>query len=282
MLTNPAVEWISCPYCHANDPKPWVVENGYTAVQCRGCRLVYVNPRPVSSLIADGVETGQHNDVVGGKVVIGSRVARKVWSFLRVLRRMYRDVWNADRAISWLDIGAGFGEVVEAVQSIAPRGSRVQGIEPMRPKAQHAQTHRLDVQCGYLDAVKEKYQFASLINVFSHIPDFRPMLLQIKERLEPRGEFFFVTGNIADLNSSRDVPTELDLPDHLVFAGEHHLRGYLDEAGFECLQIERTRPDTIINLAKQLVHKTRGKNVSIVIPYTSGCRSLRIRARLKN
>ncbi len=36
---------------------------------------------------------------------------------------------------------------------------------------------------------------------------------------------------------SYEVPTELDLPDHLVFAGEKHLTGYLNDAGFSIVAI---------------------------------------------
>jgi 2-polyprenyl-3-methyl-5-hydroxy-6-metoxy-1,4-benzoquinol methylase len=279
MLTNPAVEWISCPYCHANDPKPWVVENEFTAVKCNKCDLIYVNPRPSKSSVDVAVETGHHSDVPGGRNVVGRRNSRKVSTYRRVLGELFKDVWSSKRPISWLDIGAGFGEIVEAVSSLASEGSRVQGIEPMGPKAKNAQNRGIQVREGYLNSVKERFDFVSLIHVFSHLPDFRPFLAEIKTVLNEKGEFYLETGNIADLRDSSDVPTELNLPDHLIFAGEHHIVGYLEEAGFEVIEIVRVRQDTVVNLAKQVIRKIQGRQVALVIPYTSGYRALRIRAR---
>ena len=97
--------------------------------------------------------------------------------------------------------------------------------------------------------------------------------------MNEKGEFYLETGNIADLRDSSDVPTELNLPDHLIFAGEHHIVGYLEEAGFEVIEIVRVRQDTVVNLAKQVIRKIQGRQVALVIPYTSGYRALRIRAR---
>jgi hypothetical protein len=98
--------------------------------------------------------------------------------------------------------------------------------------------------------------------------------------LAPKGEFYLETGTIADLKTFKDAPTELDLPDHLVFAGESHVKGYLNAAGFSIVQMNHIRRDTVVNLLKQSVHKLRGRQVSLVIPYTSQYRTLRIRARL--
>ncbi len=277
-----ATEPVACPYCRTDSADAWATENGFTAVKCRGCGLVYVNPRPAASVIAAGVETGEHKEIEGGHNVVGRRSGRKVRAYRRVFESMFGDVWARNSPIKWLDIGAGFGEVVEAVQSLAPAGSQVEGIEPMRPKAEYARAQGLRVRTGYLDEIKETYQFVSLIHVFSHLPDFRSFLTGVRAVLDPHGEFFLETGNIGDLSSPHEVPAQLDLPDHLVFAGERHIKGYLEEAGFTIVQLNRIRRDTVINLAKQTVHKLRGKQVSLAIPYTSRYRSLRIRARLNS
>ena len=49
------------------------------------------------------------------------------------------------------------------------------------------------------------------------------------------------TGNLADLDRREDFPGELGLPDHLTFAGEAHLLGFLERAGFELVRIERVK-----------------------------------------
>jgi len=274
-----SLDYISCPYCHLNEPIPWAEESGFFAVQCGKCSFVYVSPRPSQSVVAVAVETGFHAEVPGGRDVVGNRSAKKVGKYQQVFSELFKDVWSTHRSISWLDIGAGFGEILEAVSMLAPAGSRIQGIEPMGPKAKNSRSRGLQVREGYLNSVTERYDIVSLVNVFSHLPDFRPFLAEMKAVLNDKGEVYLETGNIADLSTSREVPTMLNLPDHLVFAGERHIVGYLEEAGFEIIQIKRIRKDTVINFAKQIIRKLQGRQVSLVIPYTSGARSLRIRAR---
>ena len=165
---------------------------------------------------------------------------------------MFDDVWQTGKQISWLDVGAGYGEVVEAVALLAPSGGKIEGIEPMKPKVVHAQARGLSIRDAYLSEVHDRFDYLSIINVFSHIPDFRDFLKDIKNILAVNGEIFIETGNAGDLNSSHDVPTELDLPDHLVFAGEKHIIGYLSEAGFSIIKIKRMRRDGLINFVKNI------------------------------
>ena len=277
---NISLESVSCPFCQSNESNHWVTENGFNAVKCRECGLIYVNPRNIQSVVDKAVTTGHHSEVLGGRNVVGRRSKRKVLKYRRVLSALFKDVWSANRTISWLDIGAGFGEIVEALSSLAPKGSQVHGIEPMGPKAQNAQSRGILVREGYLNSVKESYDFVSLVDVFSHLPDFRPFLLEIKNVLNDGGQIYLQTGNIADLRGSNDVPTQLDLPDHLVFAGEKHIIAYLEEAGFKIIQIVHVRNDTFVNLLKSLIRKIQGRQIALVFPGTSEYRSLRIRARL--
>lgn len=274
------VESIACPYCSADDAAFWAEENGFTAVKCNPCGFIYVNPRPAKSIIKDAVETGYHMELPDQKSAVARRIPWRIGEYRRVFKKMYSDVWAARQPISWLDIGAGYGEVVEAVISIAPKGSVVEGVEPMKPKARVAKELGLPVHNGYLKELTKRYDFVSLVHVFSHIADFRSFLEDIKTVLNEGGQFYFETGNAADLKSRFEVPTELDLPDHLTFAGKAHIIGFLEQAGFKVVQLDEIRRDGLINFAKNIVKKLIGRNVHLRIPYTSGHRAIRVRARL--
>lgn len=273
-------EVIHCPFCSSNDYEDWAQENGYTAVRCTDCALIYVNPRPSQELISEAVKSGVHSELDSNRTAIARRVGGNVKLYRNVLQKVFADVFESDKPFSWLDVGAGYGEFVEAINSIAPHGSTVTGLEPMTPKVENAQSRGLDVQERYLSEISDTYDIVSLINVFSHIPDFHDFLLQIKSVLNPNGQFFMETGNIADLSSSREAPSELDLPDHLVFAGEKHVRGYLEKAGFSVVSIDCRRIDGFINTAKNIAKKALGRTAPLAIPYTSEYRTMLIRARL--
>lgn len=258
----------------------WTRERGYSAVRCGGCALLFTNPRPRDDHIDDAVRSGVHRDEAGELVVTTRPTPGRVAHFERVLGRMFADLWAAGGPISWLDVGAGYGEVVEAVARIAPAGSRVTGLEPMKAKAEHARARGLEIEECYLRPDRQPVDVISVVDVFSHIPDFNAFLMDVRAVLRPGGEIFLQTGNLADLASRDEFPEELLMPDHLVFGGEPQLTAYLERAGFKVTAIERERFDTFKRFAKTVVKKILGRDVVVRPPYSSSYRQLLIRARV--
>ena len=191
---------------------------------------------------------------------------------------MFDDVWKRKEGLSWLDIGAGYGEVVEAVTALAPPGSKIEGLEPMEPKREVALARGLTVRDCYLSAEKGEFDFVSLINVFSHIPDFPEFLGDLKKVLPVGGEFFLETGDFSDLDVS-ELTNELNLPDHLVFANEKNLTECLTRAGFTVVGVKKERMDTVLHCTKLIVKTLIGRKVSLAFPYRSRYRAMMIRAQ---
>jgi SAM-dependent methyltransferase len=280
-MEAPILETIACPYCASSRHHAWAQELGFTTVRCADCGLLYCNPRPAAAFIDAAVRTGAHGPEAQGLVVTARRIAGKVARYHRVFSEMFDDLWSAGRPISWLDVGAGYGEVLEAVNALAPAGSRICGLEPMHPKAVKARERGLTIVEDYLRPGQPKVQVISVVDVFSHIPDFGAFLGDVCAVLEPGGELYVETGNLADLATRDEFPGELGLPDHLVFAGEKHLLGYLDRAGFDIVRIRRWRIDGIANLAKNIAKKVLGRPAAFGVPYTSKYRQIQVRARLR-
>lgn len=278
---SPPLETIPCPCCGNAAHAPWAEELGFHAVRCRGCALIYVNPRPALDSISEAVRTGTHADVAGGLNVKSRRNEYKVARYRKILGRLFEDAWRRGQPLSWVDVGAGYGEVVEAVGTLAPAGSNVEGREPMEHKAAAARARGLPVVHGYLTPDHDKVDVVSVVDVFSHIPDFASFLELIRAVLKPGGEVFIETGNLADLGTRAEFPGELGLPDHLVFAGEAQLRAFLERAGFEIVRLEGEAIDDWTNLAKNLVKKLLGRPVLLARPFTSRYRQLLVRARLR-
>jgi SAM-dependent methyltransferase len=275
------LEMTPCPYCGSERHQPWAEEIGFMAVRCQTCALIYCNPRPSLAAINSAVRTGVHAAEAHRLDVRARRIGTKVTYYRRAFRVLFDDVWDSARPISWLDVGAGYGEVLEAVTALAPAGSRVEGLEPMKPKAQRARERGLKITEDYLRPEHPKVDIISVVDVFSHIPSFSSFLADLRTVLKPSGELFVETGNLADLERRDEFPGELGLPDHLVFAGEKQLLGYLDHAGFEVVRIQRRRIDGVVNLAKNVAKKLIGRPTAIRLPYTSKYRQLLVRARLR-
>jgi SAM-dependent methyltransferase len=276
-----ALELIDCPYCGADDYQFWGGERGFDTVRCKSCSFLYVNPRPRFDTIDRAVRSGAHGAEAEWLDVRARRIEAKVGRYQRWIGDLFADVWQRGSPISWLDVGAGYGEVVEAVSRLAPPGSDVRGLEPMGPKAEAARARGLNIEQDYLRPGREKVAFLSTIDVFSHIPDFHDFLELAAASLKPLGEILIETGNLADVSQRKEFPFELGLPDHLAFAGEGHLRGYLDKAGFDVLRLDAVRVDGTINFAKSVVKKLIGRPGQLRLPYRSSYRQLLVRARLR-
>lgn len=279
--THGGVEQVACPLCGGDRHTPWAQENGFAAVRCAGCELIYVNPRPVGAHIDEAVRTGAHREEGLQLNVRARRVPGKIRTYRRLIGSLFADVMGAGRPIRWLDVGAGYGEVVEAVQALAPAGSRIEGLEPMAPKAQAARALGLRVHEAYLRDVSDRYDFVSAINVFSHVPDFRAFLREICGVLDAGGEVLIETGNAADIGPRGNFPDQLMLPDHLVFGGEAHMKRFLAEGGFDIVQTRRLRIDGPAHFVKTVIKRLLGRPVVVALPYTSPTRSLLFRARLR-
>jgi len=272
------VENIACPYCAHIESSHWATENGWSVVKCRKCGFLYCNSRPSQTLREQSTQLGIH--AAGANLdIVERRVPGKVEIYRRVLGGMFIDVWERDQPISWIDVGAGYGEIIEAVQKLAPKGSTVLGLEPMQPKLNAARANGLEIIEGYIDESTPVCQYASVINIFSHIYDFDAFLQQIRTILVDSGELFIETGDMSDVHVRGQLPGELGLPDHVAFASERHLEGFLKRNGFIVVTMERVRTDTFLFAIKTFVKRMIGRDVKVRLPYTSPYRSIRVRAK---
>src|ERR1700754_3014574 len=144
MLQN--LEVIACPCCDRTDHTIWAEESGYKAVKCAGCGLVYVTPRPSLKSIAAANRIGEHRAENGPVVVRSRRKLSKVLGYRKRLGRLFPDLIASGRPVRWLDVGAGYGELLEAVLDTMPPGSSATGIEPMEVKSSAARAAGFDVQ----------------------------------------------------------------------------------------------------------------------------------------
>lgn len=269
---------VPCPCCGSDDARAWGSENGFEAVKCRECGMVYVAERPGDEEIGEAIMTGQHRNENGTLSVVYKPSRRKLARYrARMASILEKDAGT--EPVSWLDVGAGFGEMIEALQMVLPARSRLTGIEPMRPKADHARSRGLPIFTMPLSEVQDSFDFVSLINVFSHLPDPSSFFLDLKRLVKPGGTLVIVTGNGGDLDSAAEYPDRLDLPDHLVFAGAANLEAMLRRAGFEPYRRRGQRLDTLTWCLKSVVKKALGQPVPIALPYMSRFRDMTYLAR---
>jgi SAM-dependent methyltransferase len=267
-----------CPCCDATARAHWASESGFNVVRCGECGLLYVDPMPDPESVDSAVRSGFHK--LGGLAVNvrSRRVARKVAIYRRRISTMLVDVIDMGRPVTWVDVGCGYGEFMEALQAVLPAGSKVVGVEPMTHKAGAARGRGLEVINDYLKPQQFEADFISNIDVFSHIADYRSFLRIVATNLKPLGEIIIETGNSADLQSRAQAPNEMGLPDHLVFAGRATMDRYFASAGFRVKDVVEERFDTISQMAKNAIKLAIGRPSYVAVPYTSPYRQLTFRA----
>jgi SAM-dependent methyltransferase len=266
----------SCYLCGSREQRPWAEENGYEAVQCTDCGLVYVSNPPAAEAVDEAAQTGLHQTARGSVSVVGRRQPSKVAEYRALLTRAYGGSLGA-APLTWLDIGAGFGELLEAVLSIAPPGSRAVGIDPCLPKVAAARARGLSMTSQGLAEVAGPFDVVSLIHVFSHLIDPIAFMRSLTGLLAATGEVLLVTGNGAEVERT-DYVGPLYLPDHLSFAGETQLRRIFGQAGFEVLAIDRRKYAEPHNWVKNLARRVLGRP-PVVVTAESRFAILTVRAR---
>lgn len=268
----------TCPCCDSVVRSHWASESGFDVVRCGDCGLLYVHPMPDPKYIDSAVRSGVHT-LAGLKLNVRSRrVAGKVVQYQRRITTIMADVIAAGRPVVWVDVGCGYGEFLEALKAVLPKGSTIIGVEPMTHKAETARRRGLKVVNDYLKPEQFKADFISNMDVFSHIADYRSFLKIVETNLKPTGEIIVETGNSADLETRDQAPNEMGLPDHLVFAGRATMERYLATAGFKVQKITEKRFDTIAQVLKNIVKIVIGRPSYVCIPYTSPYRQLIFRA----
>jgi SAM-dependent methyltransferase len=234
----PELESVACYVCGARESQPWAEENGYSAVRCRGCGLVYVNPRPTRDSISLAAQSGLH----AGSATLdetGARDARKVKHYQQRLRALFDAGALAQKpGARWLDIGCGFGEFLEALKLESAGRLSSFGSEPNERKAAVARNRGLDVTFRDVSTEARGYAFVSLLNVFSHLPEPPELLRQLAGLLEPGGQLVLQTGNWAELERQQ-ISDRLHLPDHLSFASEELVKRVLEASGFTDISVLR-------------------------------------------
>jgi SAM-dependent methyltransferase len=229
------LESAKCYNCQSTAKKPYAEENGYSLVKCRDCGLIYIDIPPPASQIQQAHTQGLHS----GSITInttGQYQPAKIIRYLDALNNLFPDGLGDKK--TWLDIGCGFGELLDAIKLVKGRDFRIRGSEPNSIKAQYARAMGHDVSFIELEDHKECYDVVSMLNVYSHLQDPPSFFEMISKNLNKHGELIIQTGDTADLNPE-DHYRPFYLPDHLSFASERILVNILHRNKFKVERIKK-------------------------------------------
>lgn len=229
-------EHVNCDLCGADNCK-FLFEGRdrlhglpgcFPVVQCRECGLVYLNPRPDESSLADFYPE-DYSPFASDRGIVG--YARKV------LRR--REAAGIAASLPTgariLEVGCAAGELLTALRD---QGFEVTGLEPSTHAAERAsREYRLDVYRGTVfDAPFSGEMFDAVIlrHVIEHFPSPRAALGKIRKWLKPGGFLHIATPNFDSLDRRffKEMWHDFDSPRHQVVFSVTTLRRLLKDCGF--------------------------------------------------
>jgi 2-polyprenyl-3-methyl-5-hydroxy-6-metoxy-1,4-benzoquinol methylase len=225
------MEQVNCALCQSSAAPPYVRENGYRAVRCEGCALVYCNPRPSIEEMRELYE-GQETQIdLRGHLLQRDRKLAEAEKALSYIQR-----YVAGGRL--LEVGSAAGYFLWAAQQ---RGFEVQGLDITEQFVNFSRdvlgvpAHR-----GTLREVPFAPASFDLVyhrNVLSHLAYPVEEFRILRELLRPGGTMVFETGNVAELPPS--AAGRLELPDHLYHFSEQAIRKLLEVTGFDCVRVHR-------------------------------------------
>ncbi len=246
------MEYVNCNVCGLDQPqllfkkkdKFGMTRDEYRVVECRGCGLLYVNPRPAEE------EIGKfYPESYSWKETLKADSFFTKW--IRGLENRYRyhllrdEVSKVTRlrmksSGKILDIGCGTGDRLDAFRSM---GYDVYGVEPS-DSALYAKEHlKLNVIQGDLFSAHFESDFFNVISLFhvlEHTHDPTRVCEEIYRILREGGLLVIQVPNKGCLQHRifKERWAAFDVPRDLYYFGIKTLRSLLERVGFKIVKID--------------------------------------------
>ena len=214
----------SCPVCHSADLRQKlqvqdksVSQEVFTIQQCRGCDLLFTNPRPDAASIAPYYESAtyvSHNSKAQGVINQAYKLARYFTTRHKV--RLITQL-NYSRPGRLLDYGCGTGHFLAQAQAA---GWQVTGLEPNATARREAaaRTRQRIGEPGELAALPAaSFEVVTLWHVLEHVHALDATLTELRRVLRPGGQLLLAVPNAASADAHHYGAdwAAYDVPRHL-------------------------------------------------------------------
>ncbi|MBI2953461.1 MAG: class I SAM-dependent methyltransferase [Chloroflexi bacterium] len=238
------LETVVCAVCGSATAMP-LHENGdlmhglpgrFTLVKCRGCGLVYLNPRPTRQ----GIACYYPDDYVAYERREGGGRLRKLDTFLS-LRKRCGAVLRHKTSGALVDVGCGTGHFLRGMREYL--GWKVSGVEPNAPAAAYcSDCLGLDAFAGDLAAAAYNAESVDVItfwDVLEHLHDPLETLRECRRILVDDGLLLITVPNLGSPESRLFGRSwaGLDSPRHLYVFSRKTITRLLRQAGFDVVEV---------------------------------------------
>ena len=199
---------VRCCICESEDAEPIAVgedfeyrtsPDTFLAMRCRGCGLVYLNPRPCAEDFDRIYPASYHAfDFSPKRFGLAFRMRQQL-ERRRVLS-WCRGLGDGARI---LDVGCGDGFHLSLLRDFGKPGWELEGADLSTRAAAAARQRGLRVHHGSVQDLglpRASYDLVLLIQTLEHVADPPGLLTAIRDLLRPGGRLVVVTDNVGSLD----------------------------------------------------------------------------------
>jgi SAM-dependent methyltransferase len=186
-----ALEQVACAVCGGTDATRLFEKDGFPIVRCRGCGLVYVNPRLTPQALA-GLYEGQEISPAAYYVRTARQDELSFAQRLALIER-YHDPGTL------LDLGCGPGTFSAVARS---RGWRPVGLDVNSQSVAHCRELGLEAICDVFPSPAlsgRRFDVVVMNDFLEHLPDPGAALDAVGTLLAPGGVLFVTTPDVGSL-----------------------------------------------------------------------------------
>lgn len=245
-----------CPVCHSNSNRilydvrnPKAHPNGLHGIikECSQCQLVFktFDGQATQAYDEQYAEGFFNNTDYSGPAAVAL--------YSSILKPSYDRVRQICPTPELLDIGSGFGMMLQTAKSM---GFNATGVEFCKPLADRAREQGFDIyNCDVADMKSElSFDVITMMDIIEHLVDPVAILKSLRTRLKPNGELILYTPDHSSLIVSvaswlyrlgrTSAIDNIFACTHTCFFTSKTLQSTVEKAGFEVVEVRTLPYDT--------------------------------------
>ncbi len=249
---------VSCPACMVKNDNIELTKNGFSYIECKQCKMLYISPRPTPEILSEFYPNSKQYQFFNDYIFPASIEVRRKKIFIPRVNKVldYCEKYNVKKE-KLIEIGTGYGIFCEEIVKTGAFKDIV-GVEASDSLAETCIGKGYRLYNGLLEnlEISEKFNAVVAFEVLEHIFSPKQFLGKVFNLMNDNSLLMltFPAWSGFDASVLREYASTID-HEHLNYFNEKSITLLLNSIGFEILEI--TTPG---ELDVEIVRKTSMKN----------------------